>query len=235
MVPAVPVLGSPPRLGIQSPIGFPCPYCQQSFNTKIGLGVHRRRAHAKQHHAELESYVSKKGQWSDEELRLLALNHALLLEAEPGILRRESSFKLAEMHADSYHRSQNQIYQCILKKQEYELVFSQVMEEGSSLTNDPNQVPASSPLPRSREARQNEVHWATALKAGFLTILLASVDFSVLTPGIASEGNQSFINEDFLAWLPVIAPKSFKGFKQGKLPTDKRPRRRAQYRRMQRL
>jgi hypothetical protein len=49
------------------------------FQTKAGLGVHRRRKHASQFHAEsVASLAERKLRWSDEETYLIALTEVQL-------------------------------------------------------------------------------------------------------------------------------------------------------------
>src|SRR5436190_4226262 len=68
--PAVPVPGSP-----QAP-QFPCPHCDRAFPTKIGLGLHRRRAHEAIVNEEVNVERINR-QWSAEEKRMMAREEAL--------------------------------------------------------------------------------------------------------------------------------------------------------------
>jgi len=60
----------------RSPEGHPCPFCDRTFSTKIGLGVHKRSAHPDEANAEVNVERVKR-QWSEEEMRLMAREEAL--------------------------------------------------------------------------------------------------------------------------------------------------------------
>ena len=81
--------GNSLSLTFSSDLPFPCPDCPvdepRSFNTKIGLGQHRRKAHTEQYHQEnipagpATSHTHK----STEELKLLAKAEALYEFRDP--------------------------------------------------------------------------------------------------------------------------------------------------------
>lgn len=60
----------------RTPAQNQCPYCDRSFNTKQGLGVHVRHAHPDEA-SERVNITRAKKVWSDEELRLMAREEAL--------------------------------------------------------------------------------------------------------------------------------------------------------------
>ena len=238
VVPASPVVSPPPRLGNSPTSGLVCPECNARWPKQASLSQHRRRKHPEAYHKERESYEKKRKGWSDEELRLLALSHASLLDSDPGLSKTQYSKLLFNMHDKGYKRTGEQIRQCITKSAKYDDALRAVLERSTSppQTSPSRNESVQQPEPTGVTAPvQSQVSWSHALKMGFVTFLLATVSFSEVVPGFAGAHSQRIVDEDFLAWLPVIPPKVFKGFKQSKLPIKKRPRRRAQYRRMQKL
>ena len=90
---------------------FPCTWCDKSFDTKIGLGVHSRSVHPTEFE-ETKSVHRTKAQWTEEEIRMLAatevnlpagtrfVNQALLkefpergLEAIKGMRNKNARYK----------------------------------------------------------------------------------------------------------------------------------------------
>ena len=60
-----------------------CDTCGRSFDTKRGLGVHRRRAHKEEYHRTHVPAPRVKATWSDEELVLLARAEIKLRDVVP--------------------------------------------------------------------------------------------------------------------------------------------------------
>lgn len=63
---------------------FVCPVCSRSFASSIGLGVHKQKAHLVEYNEEIgvtREEIGVKPRWSDEEIRLLAMEEA---RAPPG-------------------------------------------------------------------------------------------------------------------------------------------------------
>lgn len=50
---------------------FDCPQCGRAFSSKIGLGVHRRKAHPVEYNAEIDT-SRRKARWTNEAMQLLA-------------------------------------------------------------------------------------------------------------------------------------------------------------------
>lgn len=64
------------RLNEDLPGGFVCCICMRSFTTKIGLGMHRKRTHPVEYNEDIV-VERRKPRWSEEELRLLAMEEAM--------------------------------------------------------------------------------------------------------------------------------------------------------------
>ena len=72
--------GSP----LNPPLGFlKCPDCDGTFKGKVGLGVHRQRAHKAKYEEEKGMCVPRHHVWRDEERRLLAREELRLLALVP--------------------------------------------------------------------------------------------------------------------------------------------------------
>lgn len=55
--------------------GFVCPICLRSFSSKIGLGLHKKKRHPVEYNEEIV-VASVKPRWTEEEIRLLAMEEA---------------------------------------------------------------------------------------------------------------------------------------------------------------
>ena len=63
------------NVDIHPVMNFPCEHCTRSFNTKTGLGVHMRRKHPQIVDGQL-NIIRKHNQWSQDELRVMAIREA---------------------------------------------------------------------------------------------------------------------------------------------------------------
>lgn len=90
--------------------GFVCSICLCSFSSKIGLGIHKKRAHPVDYNEEI-CLARAKPRWNDEEIKLLTLEEA---RAPPHV--RAMNLYLLERHRSN--RSLESI-KCIRKKQSY--------------------------------------------------------------------------------------------------------------------
>ena len=191
------------------------------FGTKSGLSQHRRKAHKTIYMAErLESDPPIKERWTDEEIRLLALDEAKWVSE--GCLGKFVNKHLAGLHPN---RSCNSIT-AARKQKRYKDALKVVTDEGS--LPQPARIPAEEQEPAPST-------WSLALKATFLSVVLGSVDLSEVLPGQPSNLSQTAVDEDLAGWLPVAPPKVFKHSPQAELPENSRKRRRALYARTQQL
>jgi hypothetical protein len=117
--PVAPVAGAQQNSQVTSE--FICDLCSRSFDTKIGLGQHRRRAHKEAQHAEIAQAAANRTnvQWTDEELRLIAL-------AEQELQGSRQVNK--DLHVKFPHRSRDAI-SSLRKQPRYKAILANICSQ----------------------------------------------------------------------------------------------------------
>ncbi|KMQ84846.1 reverse transcriptase [Lasius niger] len=62
-------------LDVGRPDNHVCPVCLRSFTSRIGLGLHKKKQHPVEYNEEI-NIVRVKPRWSEEEIRILAMDEA---------------------------------------------------------------------------------------------------------------------------------------------------------------
>lgn len=152
-----------------SNVSWPCGYCDRSFETKIGLGQHKRHAHPNELNCERQEYqrpsrstgqrkvISSRKQWTQSEINSLVKFQLDLRKANPGMNEMIMNERLAGMLPG---RSAEAI-KCIKKGDTYKSTLSHIARS----------------LQEAARARRRE-----ALRKGVEVRLAASVDSSYNHP-----------------------------------------------------
>ena len=126
-------------------LAFPCDYCDMSFTTKIGLGVHCRARHPAAFE-ETKNVTRVKPQWSDEEVRLLALAEAQLPP--------ETRFVNRALQGIFPNRTIEGIKGIRNKKRSYKLLLEEAKANQSMNIGSPRRVLPSTPNQTLRNRRR---------------------------------------------------------------------------------